>query len=81
MTVIVTPAGLTPSSFCAMAFSTSKDDFTASKAASVTNSNPTLNAWLCPGWRGEGGSGSGGEGGGAPATTVVAVGAIKPAQA
>merc|ERR1719482_2125572 len=25
------------------------------------NSNPTLNAWLCPGWRGEGGGGGKGE--------------------
>ena len=49
--------------------------------ALVSNWNPTLNAWLCPGWRGEGGSGSGGEGGGAPATTVVAVGSVTPAQA
>ena len=77
MTVIVTSAGLTLSSFCAMAFSAPS----MSKAVSVMNSNPTLNAWLCPGWRGEGGSGSGGEGGGAPATTVVAVGFFTPAQA
>ena len=47
----------------------------------VSNWNPTLNAWLSPGWRGEGGDGSGGEGVGAPATTVVAVGAVTPAQA
>ena len=77
VTVIVTSASLTPASWAAISTSAP----TSSKVASVSNSNPTLNAWLSPGWRGEGGDGSGGEGVGAPATTVVAVGAVTPAQA